>query len=141
MGKINWRRVLMGGLLAGVTVNVLGYGAWFLFLGTRWRAALEALGRPLHESLASILVGIISYFVLGILAVWLYALIRPRCGPGPKTAMLGGFAIWLLSGLLPTIWWGPGLFSARLLTIDVLTYLVIVLVATVLGGWLYKEEA
>jgi hypothetical protein len=142
MGKINWRRVLMGGLLAGAVLNVLGYGAWFLFLGSRWSAALEALGRPLHMSLVDILILIVFYFVLGILAVWFYALIRPRCGPGPKTALFAGVALWVLNGLLPTIAWGSlKLFSAGVLTLDVLTYLVEVIVATLLGAWLYKEEA
>lgn len=142
MGKISWRRVLMGGLLAGAVLNVLGYAAWVLFLGSRWGAALEALGRPLHMSLVDILILIVFYFVLGILAVWFYALIRPRCGPGPKTALFAGVALWVLNGLLPTISWGSlRLFSAGVLTLDVLTYLVEVIVATQLGAWLYKEEA
>jgi hypothetical protein len=142
MGKINWTRVLVGGLLAGLILNVLGFAAWAAFLGRAWRAALETLGHPIHESAGFIVLSIVLYFVLGILAVWLYAAIRPRYGSGPKTAVLAGFGLWLLSGLLPTISWGSlRLFSARLLTIDVLTYLVILIVATLLGAWLYKEQA
>jgi hypothetical protein len=142
MGKINWTRVLYGGLLAGVILNVLGYGAWFLFLGKRWSAGMEALGRPFHMSGSDIVITIVMDFVLGILAVWLYALIRPRCGAGAKTALFAGLAFWVLSGLLPTISWGSlKLFSVRLLTIDVLSYLVMVIVATLLGAWVYKEEA
>jgi hypothetical protein len=50
-------------------------------------------------------------------------------------------AFWVLTGLLPTIMWGSlRLFSARLLTIDSLSYLVMVIVATLLGAWVYKEE-
>jgi hypothetical protein len=142
MTKINWTRVLLGGLLAGVILNVLGYGAFALFLGRKWGVALEAMGRPLHTSLVDILIGIVFYFVVGILAVWFYALIRPRCGSGPKTAIFAGVAFWVLSGLLPTISWGGlRLFSAGLLTMDVLTYLVMVIVATLLGAWVYKEQA
>jgi hypothetical protein len=142
MGKINGTRVLLGGLLAGVIFNVLYYGAAFLYLGKRWSAALEALGHPICMSGLNIAIGIVFDFVLGIFAVWLYALIRPRCGAGAKTALFAGMAFWVLTGLLPTIMWGSlKLFSARLLTIDSLSYLVMVIVATLLGAWVYKEEA
>jgi len=81
-------------------------------------------------------------FVLGILAVWLYALIRPRCGAGAKTALFAGLAFWVLTGLLSTIMWGSlRLFSAPPLTIDALSYLVMVITATLLGAWVYKEAA
>ena len=33
-------------------------------------------------------------FVLGIVMVWLYALIRPRMGPGPKTAIVAALVVW-----------------------------------------------
>jgi hypothetical protein len=142
MGRINWTRVLYGGLLAGVILNVLDWGTWFLFLGKRWSAELEALGRPFHMSVSDIVIEIVMDFVLGILAVWLYALIRPRCGAGAKTALFAGVGLWVLTGLLPTIMWGSlRLFSVRLLTINVLTYLVMVIVATLLGAWVYKEQA
>jgi hypothetical protein len=33
--------------------------------------------------------------------MWLYAAIRPRYGPGPKTAAVAGFALWFIgSGLM-----------------------------------------
>jgi antibiotic biosynthesis monooxygenase (ABM) superfamily enzyme len=93
-------------------------------------------------SVSDIVIEIVMDFVLGILAVWLYALIRPRCGAGAKTALFAGVGLWVLTGLLPTIMWGSlRLFSVRLLTINVLTYLVMVIVATLLGAWVYKEQA
>jgi hypothetical protein len=47
-----------------------------------------------------------------------------------------------LTGLLPAIIWGTlRLFSARLLTVDVLSHLVVAIIATLLGAWVYKEEA
>ena len=142
MGKINVTRVILGGLLAGLVLNVLGYGAYATFLGRRWGAALEALGQTgVGMSAGEIILMIIFYFVVGILAVWLYALIRPRCGAGVKTALFAGLAFWVLSGLLPAISWGSlKLFSAGLLILDALTYLVMIVVATLVGAWLYKEE-
>jgi hypothetical protein len=141
MAKINATRVFLGGLVAGAILTVLGYGAYALFLGQKWSAAMAALGRTMEMSATDIVIMIVFYLVVGILAVYLYALIRPRCGPGPKTALLAGFGFWVLTGLLPTISWGSlRLFPAGLLVQDVLTYLVMVIVATLVGAWLYKEE-
>ena len=142
MGKIKWTRVLFGGLLAGVIANVLGLTTWGIYLGKIWSAELETLGHPLPQTAGFLVLGVLLYFVIGILSVLLYVAIRPRFGPGPKTASLAGITFWVLSGLLPTVSWGSlRLFPARLLAIDVLTYLVIVVVATLLGAWIYKEEA
>ena len=142
MGKINWTRVFLGGLLGGVVLNVLGYAAWAIYLRKAWGPDLEALGHPVRESAGLIVFSIVFYFVVGILAVGLYAAIRPRWGAGPKTAATAGFVFWVLGGLLPAISLGPmGLFSASTLVLDSLTYLVILVVGTLLGAWVYKEEA
>lgn len=144
MGKINWGRVFLGGLLWTVVYNVLGAASWYLFLKTEWTAALEALGRPFQETAGLIVFFLLLTLVAGILALWLYAAIRPRYGPGPKTAAGAGLAFWLVGRLLPTIAWGSlGVLNAplppRLLAIDAGTYLVIIVVATIVGAWPYKE--
>ncbi len=141
MGKINCKRVLLGGLLAGAVANVLGFAAYRLLLGQRWSAALEELGEPFEQTVGLLVLAVVLYFVIGILAVWLYAAIRPRYGAGPGTAIIAGLACWLLSGLVPVVSWGStGLFPASLLTLDVLVYLVVLVVATLLGAWIYKEQ-
>ncbi|MGH9579875.1 MAG: hypothetical protein ACRD2R_02680, partial [Terriglobales bacterium] len=45
--------------------------------------------------------GLLAFSVLvnlgmGIWAMWLYAAIRPRYGPGPKTAAIAGFGWWVI---------------------------------------------
>lgn len=140
MGKINWGRVILGGLLAGVVANVLGFAAWYLFLRSQWTPAMEELGRPIQETVATNIFYIVLYLVSGILVVWLYAAIRPRYGPGPKTAVCAGFAFWLIGGLIPIIAWGAFLqFPTGLLATDAVVALVIWVVATVVGAWPYKE--
>ncbi len=142
MGKINWKRVFLGGLLAGVVLNVLGYATWAIYLGKLYRPALEALGNPIRESVGLYVFVVVMSFVVGILAIWLYAAIRPRYGAGPKTAVIAGIAFWILSGLLASISFGSlGLFPVSLLIIDSLTYLVTVVVATWLGAWIYQEQS
>ena len=141
MSKINLKRVFIGGLVAGIVILVLGFASYFLYLGDEWKPVMEDLGCPMQETTGMYIFSIISCFVVGILAVWLYAAIRPRFGAGPKTAFIAGFVFWILSGLLAYISFGTtGLFPINLLIIDCLIYLVIVIVATFLGAWVYKEE-
>ena len=140
MGKINWGRVFLGGLLAGLVAILLKSASFVLFGGREWKSALETLGRPLQVTTGFAAFWIVMFFVLGISAVWLYAAIRPRYGPGPKTAICAGIALWFVAALLPELVFGSmGLFSLRLIAIDVCSYFVILVAATVVGAWQYKE--
>ena len=142
MSKMNWKRVFLGGLLAGVVIIVLGFASYFLYLGDAWKPTMESLGYPMQETALMYIFSIIGSFVVGILAVWLYAAIRPRFGAGAKTAVTAGFFFWILSGLLPDLSLGSmGMFPANALIIDCITTVVIIVVATLLGAWIYKEPS
>lgn len=92
MGKINMNRVILGGVVAGIVGNVLGYLADGVMFAPQWAAGMKALGRP--EFNVNQLIGFnIIGLAYGILAVWLYAAIRPRYGAGPKTAAYAGVAV------------------------------------------------
>lgn len=140
MGKINIGRMMLGGLLAGLVLNV---GEFLLnepILGKEWAAAMEALNRPPISGSA---IGwfVVLSFVLGIAIVWLYAAIRPRYGAGPKTAICAGLAVWFFVWL-----WGfggsivMGLYPTKLVVITVVWGLFEVPLAALAGAWLYKEE-
>ena len=142
MGHINWGRVLLGGIVAGIIIDVGEFVVHGVVLGTEWRQAMEALGRPLQETVGNMVFYVLLGFPYGILAVWLYAAIRPRFGAGPTTALYAGFGVWVLGYLLPTLVWVPmELFPGRLVRIALLAGLVEVLVATLAGASLYKEQA
>ena len=143
MGKINWIRVLIGGLIAGVVGNVLGFAAWWLLGRPSLSAALLALGRPMHETVGATVLMVVLGFLMGILAIWLYAAIRPRYGAGPGTAVLAGVAAGLMTGVFPDIGWGLTLrlIPARVWAADAVVSLVVMVIATVLGAWVYKEQA
>lgn len=139
MGKINWTRVLLGGLLAGVIINAFEFFTNGVVLARNWEAAMKALGRP-PMAPSALVVFVIWGFLAGISAIWLYAAARPRFGPGAKTAALTGFAFWVFAYALPTLGnLALGLFPKRLLVIGVLVGLVEVILASVTGAWLYKE--
>ncbi len=140
MGRTNWKLVFLGGLLSGIIMNILGFLALAVYLRKLWDPALEALNPTFRETMGFQAFWAVFYLVSGILAVWLYSAIRPRYGASPKTAFLAGFMFWVLSGLTFAVGLGSfGLFPVNLLVIDSLTYLIIVIVATLAGASIYQE--
>jgi hypothetical protein len=139
MSRINWSRVVLGGLVAGLVLNVFDFLVHGVWLADDWRAALEALGKP-EASGATIALYVAWDFVLGIFLVWLYAAIRPRYGAGPATALRAGLAVWFAASLMRVIDEAPlGLFPARLWLITAAVGLLQLALAGLLGGWLYQE--
>jgi uncharacterized membrane protein YoaK (UPF0700 family) len=140
MGKINWNRVVLGGLLAGLIINVIDFLTNTLFLKERWAAAMEAIGKPATMNSPQMVAFIVIGFLVGIMMIWLYAAIRPRYGAGVKTAFCAGTAVWVLACLLPTL--TPmvlHIFPRRLMAIGVVVGLVESVLGAVAGAWLYKE--
>jgi len=139
MGKINWTRVLTGGLLAGLVINIVEAVSGSIYMD-EMNAALEAHGLSMSESPLMMVFYVIYGFVWGIAAIWLYASIRPSYGAGPKTAVKSGIAFWFIGYLLPIIGWSSiGLYSAWMLTFWSIIGLVEMIIATLLGAWIYKE--
>lgn len=141
MGKINWNRVILGGLAAGVVVNVITFLASNFLYAQELAAVGERLGDAAQRSGVDTATLVVTRLATGIFAVWLYAAIRPRFGAGPKTALSAGFAVWVLAWLAnaPTI--VTGLYPAGLLAMVAVVSIVNSLASTLLGAWLYKEEA
>ncbi|MBI3983184.1 MAG: hypothetical protein HY337_09740 [Gemmatimonadetes bacterium] len=140
MGTINMGRVILGGLLAGLVFN-LGETVFNLFLfGEQMEAAMQRLGLEMPGG-GAIAVYIVMGFVGGIATVWLYAAIRPRFGPGPKTAVFAGLAVWLLAYLFPTVGYATqGIIPNNLAAIGAVWGLAELLIAAQAGCWLYREE-
>ncbi len=141
MTQINWIRVLIGGIVAGVIIDVVQWLLNGVLLGSDWRAVMQALGRPVQETAGSIVFYIVLGFAYGIMAIGSYAAIRPRFGAGPRTALYAGIGVWLLGYFLPLATWMPmGLFPAYLVAIVMVVGLVEILLATEAGAWIYQEE-
>ena len=141
MGKTNWKRVFLGGLVAGVVLIILGFVSVNLYLKNLWDPAVAALNPAFEDTTGFQLFWIAFYLVTGFIAVWLYSAIRPRYGAGPKTAVIAGLVVWILCPLsFSAISGSFGLFPAGLLVPDSLTTLVQYVVATLAGVWVYKEQ-
>lgn len=139
MARINVKGVLAGGLLAGLIINVSETILNVPVLGAEMEASLAALNLPPVGG-GAISVFVLGSFIVGILLVFLYASVRPRFGPGPKTAVLVGVLVWFLAYLWPSIGMVlMGFFPARLLTISSVWGLVELVLAALAGGRVYKE--
>jgi hypothetical protein len=126
-------------LLAGLIINISEYILNEPVLGARITAALAVHNLPPIGGNA-IAVFLVLGFVLGILLVWLYAAMRPRFGPGPKTAARAGVVVWFLAYFFSSIGFSVlGVLPAQLLTIALLWGLVELIVAGLVGGRLYSE--
>jgi hypothetical protein len=139
MGKINMGRVVFGGLVAGVVINIGEFILNMPILGRLWNEALQALNRPSMESELPTFFILLS-FALGILVVWVYAAIRPRFGAGPLTAISAGLIVWALASLYPSAAMLPmNLFPRRLLFYAVAWQLFELPLAAIAGAWIYRE--
>jgi hypothetical protein len=142
MKSINMGRVFLGGLLAGVIINISEFILHAVVLKKDFEEAMKAMNRPAEMSGGQMTVWIIFGFAVGIAAVWLYAAIRPRYGPGAGTAARAGVAVWFFADLLAAVAQANlGLFQSNLLVVPAIWTLVEQIVATVAGAWLYREDA
>ena len=141
---INTGKVVFGGLVAGVVMNVSGFLVQGMLLGKRMESEMVAVAPTLQGKGmdgATMTGRVITQFIVGILLVWLYAAMRPRFGLGPKTAMYAAFVVWLCGFLFYLDWLYLGLMSAGLYAIVSIAMMVTLAIAAWVGGMLYKEEA
>jgi hypothetical protein len=142
MGKISTARVILGGIVAGIVADILGFLVDGLWLAPRWTAAMKALGRggfAPNQWIGLDLLGIAG----GLLAVWIYAAIRPRFGPGLATAVKAGLAVWVLGTLLPNIgfMYLSQLFPRHLTLYTTVGGLFEVVLGTIAGAIVYREAS
>jgi hypothetical protein len=143
VSKINLGRVIGGGLLAGLVMNVVDAVTNGALLGARWQSEGQALNPTLMATpgleTMSMAGWVVVDFLTGIALVWLYAAIRPRFGPGPRTALVAAFLTWLVGHLNFTSYAFNGLYSAQIVAAASAGALVGMLAGGLAGGWLYRE--
>ena len=76
----------------------------------------------------------------GLVLVWVYAAIRPRFGPGPKTAIIAGLVLWtLVWALLGASASLSGMITPSIAVISALWGVVELPIAAIAGAWVYRE--
>lgn len=141
MGKINVGRMVVGGLIAGVVLNVCEWIINELIMGDSWSAWMADHSFATEPTVGQIVFWILFMFVVGIFAVWFYTAIRPRYSAGPMTALCAGLAVWFAAVFVP--WFGMAVGGMAPFGMTI-WYLILALIeyllATYLGAWYYREE-
>jgi len=100
MPRMNVKSVFIGGLLAGLIINISETILNIPVLGAQSEAAMKALNLP-PVGTGPIVVFIIGGFVLGRTLACLHAAVTPRSGPGPKTGIIAPMILWFLAYFWP----------------------------------------
>jgi hypothetical protein len=140
-GKDQCRRLILGGIVAGIAIDLVDYFVDGVWLAPRWADGMALLGHPGFSQVQLILFNVIG-LLTGIVAIWLYAAIRPRFGAGIKTAVIAGLAVWILTTLFPNLalMHVSHLFSNHLTLYTTLGGLVEAVFGTVAGASVYRES-
>jgi hypothetical protein len=140
MGRINLARVLVGGFIAGIIINAGEFILNGVLLAEEMNAAMAALNRPPIDPSMIVWFVIIS-FGFAFILVWTYAAIRPRFGPGVKTAVCAAALCWGLGYLYPNLFfYVMNLFPRDMIILGVVWGLIEVIIAGIAGAWAYTES-
>ena len=143
MTKINFGRLFVGGLIASVLLFVSDGFLHEQVFKQYWEYLYQGLGAKPPESHATAMV----YFFIfelgrGFLAIFIYALMRPFYGVGPKTAVFSAIAAWLaFSVTAPAEFIPLGFYGRRLWVMVAAAQLVTSIATNLLAAWIYRDPA
>lgn len=140
---INTGKVLVGGVVAGIVMNAVDFVTNMFIIGERMKAETDAFKPGLSDQMMStntMISYIVMDFALGIALVWTYAAIRPRFGPGMKTASYAAILFWILAGIFLSGYLHMGMMSTGLWFTFALLGLVNFLLSAWAGARFYTEE-
>lgn len=140
MKGINLTRVLLGGLAAGILINLGEFVLWGVLLEAQYEAMLATHG--LAETSWAMAAYMIGGLVLGVALAFTYAAIRPRFGARWQTAVVAAGVVWVVGVALPTTWNGAiGLGVGGVAVAVSLAWVAVELAfAGVVAGFVYQEQ-
>lgn len=139
---INTGKVIVGGVVGGIVANVIDFVSQSFILKGMETAAMTKLNPSLaHDPTGAQIAGfVITDFVWIIANVWIYAAIRPRFGPGPKTAVYAAIVSVVIGSTVAAFFWMTGMFGADLFFASFVVALVNSIISTIVGARFYTEE-
>jgi hypothetical protein len=141
---INTQKVVVGGIVAGVVMIVIDFISNMFILGARMKAESDAFKPGLADQMMqgpAIITNVVMSLILGIALVWTYAAIRPRFGPGLKTATYVAVLFWILASIFYSGYMHMGMMSAGLWWSFAFVGLINFLLSAWAGARVYSEEA
>jgi hypothetical protein len=142
MNDVNWGRFILGALIVAAICFVSDGFLHQRVLTEQWQAVYDALGAtpPDHSGFAMV------WFLVfeagrGFLAMYVYVLLRPRLGPGVKTATWAGVVTWVAFSLTAPAQFIPIGFYSTMLWFSVAVYqLVFTIIAAIVGAAPYSAK-
>jgi hypothetical protein len=144
MAAMNGRRVIVGGLVAGVVLVIVDFLFGAVIVGPYVAAhpgAMSAAMMAAGNSAGGTVGAVVKDLLNGLAIVWCYAAIRPRFGAGPRTAMYAAVLAWSFVLAFLAVVYSFGMMSIGFASIFSVMYLIQFLIAGFVGGMLYREEA
>ncbi len=139
MTKINIKRLFISGLVAGFIMNLISLALAGVYLSEMMELLNSHSIYP-SRSIWSLVVYLLMRFIWGFGAIWFYVAVRPRFGPGLKTAALIGFVFWLVTFFLMIVSYGMlGMFPMNILLQWAIITMVGIVPSTIIGAWIYHE--
>jgi hypothetical protein len=139
---VNSTRILTGGLAAGGVIILANVAAQVL-LGERvqndMNAWMPGAAARMQAGGAAVVAGLAMKLTIGVILVWLYAVARPRWGPGMGTASLSALAVWTLGAIYFADFPLVGMLSWSTYALLEALQLLAFLSAAWVGAWLYAE--
>jgi hypothetical protein len=137
---MNAGRIVLGGLVAGVVMNLCDFVVNNYVLAREWRRVAQSRNIDLEVlgGTSAFVTFVVVDMLYGMMIVWLYAAIRPRLGPGPVTALIAGVVVASVVALaMATL--AEVFFSWDLYIKSTALMLASMLIASVAGAQVYKE--
>ena len=143
MSNVNWGKFVLGALIVTVICFLSDGFLHQRVVNDQWEAIVAALGAtaPQHAGWSMV------WFVVfeagrGFLTMYVYVLLRPRLGPGVKTATWAGVVAWVAYSLTGPAQFIPlGFYSESLWFTVVIYQLVFSIVAAIAGAAPYQESS
>ncbi len=141
--SLNPRRVITGGLLAGVIIIIFNIFAQFILMDRvqhEMNTWMPGSVDRMNMGAGAIAAGLIMKFLIGIILIWLYAAILPRFGPGPRTASYVAITVWILGAIFFSDFPLMGMMSVASYVLLEIMQLVTLLIAILVGARIYSEQ-
>ncbi len=137
---MNTSRVLAGGIVAGIVLNVIDWFVYTRLLATRMAESMDAFKPGLSTGMMTgnaITIYVITDFVFGLLLVWT----RPRLGAGPRTAATVAGLFWLIATFVNANMLITGMMDTNLFWMTSLLSLITFLLGSWFGAMVYTEDS
>ena len=141
MPRMGMGRLIAGGLLAGLVLSGADFVISNFLLADQWQdvARRHSVDRARMGGDAALVTMLAVDFLLGFVLVFTYAAIRPRFGPGPKTAVMSGFLLWFAITIVCAGFMAMGMFTVQAYMKTSALTLVSAIVPSLVGAAIYKE--